>query len=490
MITQDCHNEVDEHPVLERAQTCQEKRGIARHLVKIEEFLAKNNRRAVTLLHILMILFYLSLILIPPFLPRPAEDDGPFGNFGLFSHFIFWYLWWPLVVLSMILLGRAWCGLLCPEGALSAYASRFWGNRPVPNWMKWGGIPLLAFIAITLFGQLVGVYEYPKPQLLILGGSTLLALLFNLIYTRSGWVWCRYLCPISLLLGVFSRLGALHFRVDHQRLAAFDQHNPGKAAKKEPCPVFIHLPGLSTNRYCLMCFRCANWKDAIHLNIRRPGAELLQINQCEPLFWEVIFLFGAVGLPLGVFHWTVDPLFLRLKHLLGGLGIDWGLGRIMGWSGPWWLMSHYPEAGEVFSLLDVASITIFILGAVGLSLGILSLLTAISTQILWPRMREKIDFKELFTRIGYLYTPISLFSLFLGLSQLTFGYFAQNGLEREAIYLIRAAFLGTGALWSLYLGFRIIRLQEVSHRPWPVYVPQFVGLSLIVVAWYPVLFSG
>lgn len=469
------------------AQAPGEQREESSHLRRIEALLA-NRRWIISALHLWMILFYLSLILIPSFLPRPAEGDGPLNNFVLFSHFVFWYLWWPLVVLSMILFGRAWCGLLCPEGALSAYASRFGGNRPVPNWMKWGGIPLAAFIAITIYGQLVGVYEYPQPQLLILGGSTLLAILFNLIYTRSGWVWCRYLCPVSLLFGVFSRLGALHFRVDHARLRRFEEDHLGKALKKEPCPVFVNLPKLSTNRYCLMCFRCANWKDSIHLSIRKPGEELLHINQCEPLFWEVIFLFGAVGLPLGVFHWTVDSLFLRLKDLLGSWGLHGGLGKLMGWSGPWWLMSHHPEAGEIFYLLDAASIVLFILGAVGVSLGLLSLLTAISTRLLLPQMREAIGFRELFTRIGYLYTPISLFSLFLGLSQLTFGYLIQEGLQREMVYLTRAILLGTGALWSLYLGFRILRSQEAKYRPRLAYLPHLVGLGLIVAAWYPVLF--
>ncbi len=469
----------------EDIRNCEEKGGLSAYILKIEGFLIRN-RWVIPSLHIFMISFYLSLILIPPFLPRPPEDAGPFNNFVLFSHFVFWYIWWPFVVLSMIFFGRAWCGFLCPEGALSAYVSRFGGNSPVPEWMKWGGIPLVAFVAITIYGQLVGVYEYAHPQLLILGGSTLLAIIFSLIYTKSGWVWCRYLCPVSLLFGVFSRLGALHFRVDHQRLAQFDKS--GKASKKDPCPVFIYLPKLSTNRYCLMCFRCAGWRDSIHLSIRKPGEELLNINKREPLFWEVMFLFGAIGLPLGVFLWTVDPLFIDLKHLIGGIGIYLGMENLIGWSGPWWLMSNNPEAGEVFYLIDAVSIVVFILTAVFLSLGILSILTAVSTGLLLKNMIEKIDFKELFTRIGYLYTPISLFSLFLGLSQLIFGYFIQQGLDMKIVHLVRASVLGAGAVWSIYLGFKIIGLQRRWHRKWIAYLPHLIGVALIVLAWYPVLF--
>jgi len=437
---------------------------------------------------LVMIFFYLALILIPAFLPKPPEDATPFTNFVRFSQLVFWYIWWPFVVLSMIPFGRAWCGFFCPEGSLAAYASRFGGNRPVPHWMRWGGIPLVAFVGITIFGQLTGVYEYAKAQLLILGGSTLLAVTFGIVYTRRGWVWCRYLCPVSLLFGVFSRLGAMHFRVNHASLAAW-RPSPGHAGKKDPCPVFIYLPRMATNRYCLMCFRCAGWRDAIHLKLRLPGKELLHINTAEPLFWEVIFLFGAIGLPLGVFHWTVDPLFQVLKHSLGNLGLALGLGNFVGRSAPWWLLSNHPESGEVFNLLDGMSITTFLLGFTLFAIAMFSLLTWLSARILRSAVAEPVEMRDLFTRIGYLYTPLSLFSLFLGLSQLTFGYLKAVGFPGIATDIIRGAILAGGALWSLLLARRILQLQTTV--PWRValaLLPHLVGIGLILAGWIPVFY--
>jgi len=435
-----------------------------------------------------MILFYLALIFIPVFLPKPPEDATPFTNFVRFSQLVFWYLWWPFVVLSMIAFGRAWCGFLCPEGSLAAYASHFGGNRSVPHWMRWGGIPLVAFVAITIFGQLTGVYEYAKAQLLILGGSTLLAISFALIYTKRGWVWCRYLCPVSLLFGVFSRLGAMHFQVDHGRLAAW-RSSPGNKGKKDPCPVFIYLPRMATNRHCLMCFRCAGWRDAIHLKLRVPGKELLHINTAEPLFWEVIFLFGAIGLPLGVFHWTVDPLFQVLKHSLGNLALTAGLGSFIGQSAPWWLLSNHPESGEVFNVLDGLSIAMFLLGSTLFAIAIFTFLTWLSARILRPAVAEPVEMRELFTRIGYLYTPLSLFSLFLGLSQLTFGYLKTVGFPGVATDIIRGAILAGAALWALLLARRILQLQTAVR--WRVnlgLLPHLVGIVLILVGWIPVFY--
>lgn len=439
-------------------------------------------------LHLVMVLVYLTLILLPPFLPRPPEDATPFSSFVRLSQFVFWYVWWPFVVLSMIVFGRAWCGFLCPEGALAAWASRFGGNRPIPRWMRWGGIPLVAFVGITIYGQLTGVYEYAAPQLLILGGSTALAMTVALIYTRRGWVWCRYLCPVSLLFGVFSRLGAMHFRVDHSRLGAW-RPSPGEPGKKDPCPVFIHLPKMATNRYCLMCFRCAGWRGSIHLRLRRPGEELLHINTAEPLFWEVVFLFGAIGLPLGVFHWTVDPLFHQLKRLLGNLALASGLGGAIGSSAPWWLLSNHPDAGEVFNLLDGVSIVTFLLGATLLAVGLLAVLTWISVRLVQPALAEPAGGRELFTRIGYLYTPLSLFSLFLGLSQLTFGYLKSVGFPGLATDVIRGLLLIAGALWSLHLARRILELQTSDGRRVTLaLLPHLAGVTLIIAAWVPVFY--
>jgi hypothetical protein len=439
-------------------------------------------------LHGVMITFYLALILIPPLLPRPAEDATPLTSFVKFSLLVFWYVWWPSVVLSMILLGRAWCGFLCPEGALAAYAARYGGDRPIPRWMRWGGIPLLAFVGITIYGQLIGVYEYPAAQLLILGGSTLAAVSIALVYTKRGWVWCRYLCPVSLLFGVFSRLGAMHFRVDHGRLAAW-RPCVGDGGRKEPCPVFIHLPKMATNRYCLMCFGCAGWRDSIHLRLRTPGAELLQINTAEPLFWEVIFLFGTLGLPLGVFHWTTDPLFYLLKDALGRVALGLGLGTLAGSSAPWWMLSNHPDAGEVFNVLDGVGIVTFLLGFTLLAITVFSSLTWISARVVRRGAAGAPPMPETFTRVGYLYTPLSLLSLFLGLSQLSFVYLRTLGFPGIATDLIRALLLGGGALWSLYLARRILRLQTPDQRRARLaLLPHLAGVALVVAGWVPVFY--
>jgi polyferredoxin len=58
---------------------------------------------------------YAFLIIVPVVLPLPDDSAHLWNNLTLIAQFVFWGIWWPFVLLSMVMLGRVWCGVLCPK---------------------------------------------------------------------------------------------------------------------------------------------------------------------------------------------------------------------------------------------------------------------------------------------------------------------------------------------------------------------------------------
>ena len=160
------------------------------------------------LFHLAMFISWWTFLLAPLFLPEPPEGATIFNNFTVIANFSLWVIWWPMLLLSMIFFGRAWCGMCCPLGALSEFMDKLGGRAgKIPKWMQAGFIPLFVFIFITIWGHWVGVDEFPKASVEVLGTVAILSMLTGYFFARRPW--CRYLCPIGMVLGVFSRLGAM-----------------------------------------------------------------------------------------------------------------------------------------------------------------------------------------------------------------------------------------------------------------------------------------
>src|SRR3990172_1596585 len=89
----------------------------------------QRHRRAILSIQWVIVVFYAALVVLPAFLPHPSAEARLFSGNGevaiwyerlvLFAQYLFWGVWWPFVILSIMLVGRVWCGVLCPEGALA-----------------------------------------------------------------------------------------------------------------------------------------------------------------------------------------------------------------------------------------------------------------------------------------------------------------------------------------------------------------------------------
>lgn len=442
------------------------------------EVVAVRVRPFLPFVHAAMAVFFLVLIAAPVLLPPTPISQRLAGA----ANWLIWGLWFPLVFLSVLFTGRSWCGALCPMGAASEWVNRVGLKRSVPGWLRWEGTPIVSFLFITILGQTVGVRDYPGAIIEVFGGTLAAALVIGFVYGRGREkrAWCRHVCPIGLLLGVFSRLGMVDL-VPKRPVAGGEGYT-----ERGLCPTMIDLKRKTESRHCVMCMRCVQPERAggLRLRLRPPGEEVTDIARHHPTASEVWFLYLGTGVSLGGFLWLVLPQYQAMRQTIGAWAIDHGWNWI-GESGPAWLMVVHPEAREVFVWLDFLMIVGWM---VGVMLALTIVLAALNALSAWlaGRLGAAGGFRERLVIIGYQVTPAAMISLLLGLG---IGLFAL--LPAGAATALKIVLLVGAVGWGSWLGWRILGgLGLGGARRIATLLPGLAASVLVALAWWPAVASG
>jgi polyferredoxin len=405
------------------------------------------HRRLIISIQWIVVMFYAALVTIPAFLPLPGTGSSVLNSLTLLAQFMFWGIWWPFVIISTLALGRVWCGVFCPEGTLTELASRHGLGRPVPRWLKWGGWPLVAFVMTTVYGQLVSVYEYPKAVLLVLGGSTIVAVAVGFIYGRGKRVWCRHLCPVSGVFALLARLAPLHFRVNREQWDSVPLAHPTPV----DCAPLIDMRRMKSGSQCHMCGRCSGHRDAVALSSRLPGSEVANLKPAEANAWEArLLVFGVIGTAVGAFQWSSSPWFVMAKTRAAEWLIERDAFVLLQDNAPWWMLTHYPEANDVFTWLDGIGVLAYIAATALLLGGWITLWLHLAGSLLQGDRRQNAHW------LAYSLIPMGGLGVFLGLSALTVTLLKAEGIIMPWLPEARAALLCIAALWSMALGARML----------------------------------
>jgi hypothetical protein len=422
-----------------------------------------------------IVLLYGLLIIVPVFLPLPDETAHIWSNMTMAAQFAFWGIWWPFVLLSMVAMGRVWCGVLCPEGTLTELASKYGLNRAIPHWLRWGGWPFVAFGITTIYGQMISVYQYPKAVLLVLGGSTVGAIIIGLLYGREKRVWCKYMCPVNGVFGLLAKLAPVHYKVNE------DAWRASYKSKVIPinCAPLVPLRNMKGASDCHMCGRCSSHRNAISLSWRPSTQEIVQSGKTGNSLWEsALALYGMLGIAIGAFHWSASPWFVAIKTALA----TWLIDRDIMWpfetNTPWFLFTNYPAQSDVFSWLDGALVIAYIV-VTGVFLGTaLTLLFALGNRALgaWRTSR--------FNHLVQSIIPLAGCGVFLGLSATTVSLLRG---ERWPVFWandVRAFMLIGATLWSIWLAWNVTgRHTGAVSRRLLAMIPVLTALALVDYAW-------
>ena len=222
---------------------------------------------------------------------------------------MFWAWWWPLVLLGFPFVGRLWCAV-CPfmiYGEVTQKLSTSLFGRQLKRWPrqsaeKWGGWFLFGlFTLIFLWEELWDLENtaYLSACLLLL--ITAGAMIFSAIFERR--FWCRYLCPIGGMNGMFAKLSMIELRAQQGTCSAEcttyqcykGGPRKGEGLDTAGCPLYSHPAQLEDNKDCVLCMTClkACPHRSVELNLRPPGIELWTTH--VPHAYEVALLLLLLG---------------------------------------------------------------------------------------------------------------------------------------------------------------------------------------------------
>ncbi|EIE23428.1 hypothetical protein COCSUDRAFT_53335 [Coccomyxa subellipsoidea C-169] len=244
-------------------------------------------------------------------------------NFGLN---LFWCYWWPLIFIVYPFLGRIWCAV-CPFMIYGEIVQRWrlaqgvvlrkWPHKSMDRWGPW-------FLWALFAAILVWEEVWDLPQTAYLSGWLLIiitagAMVCSWFFERR--LWCRHLCPIGGMNGMFAKLSMTELRAQPGVCSGnCSTYHCYKGGPEEPplgqetggCPLYSHPAQLTDNRNCVLCMECdkACPHDNLEFRLRVPGVDLWSTH--KPIAAELALLFTLLG-AVYVHH---------LPQLLQQLGLD------------------------------------------------------------------------------------------------------------------------------------------------------------------------
>lgn len=210
-----------------------------------------------------------------------AGTVNPSRNFGTSMT---WVLWWPVVPVLFLLIGRFWCAI-CPFGKLSDIIRKTIGSeRPMPKFLRKYGIWLidLFFILITWSDHIWGIVGSPR------GSGYLLLVLVTMVVATSVFyerrTFCKTLCFLGGLAGNYSRSGALELRGTPEICKTCKTQSCYKGNEKvEGCPMFQFVKTMDSTADCNLCGNCVKTcpNNSIRISPRVPTSELWGIKNSK-----------------------------------------------------------------------------------------------------------------------------------------------------------------------------------------------------------------
>ena len=229
-------------------------------------------------------------------------------NFGTA---ITWYLWFCLVFVMMVVVGRAWC-VMCPFGGFGEWVQRqtFWKRtqkalglgRKMPEPIARYGflISVASFLVLTWIEEFFNIAGpgAPHETSWMVVGIVVSALVFFLAFERRSF--CRYVCPLSALIGSVGAMGSVAgFRTRDRNtcLSCKTKDCMRGGTNGYGCPWYTWPGSADSNLSCGLCTECYKScpSDNIGLYLQKPLTSVVAPQRRRiDVAWAVAILWGLV----------------------------------------------------------------------------------------------------------------------------------------------------------------------------------------------------
>lgn len=237
-----------------------------------------------------------------------------------------WGLWWPVLAVSFLLVGRVWC-MVCPISSAGRFAQgHVHLDHSPPRWLKKhsGWMTVLLFFIIVWTEHVFRMTERPFATGILLLALMAVPAVLCVLYKREPW--CRYLCPLGGLGASYATPAPVHVRAKPGVCATqCTTHECYKgSATAEGCPVSIHPVYVRDGHLCKLCLQCMrvcqHGSPSPHLRPPLQGIWALgDLGEALVPFALFVFLLSPVLLASQQIRWIAAPLGFSLCSL-GAVG--------------------------------------------------------------------------------------------------------------------------------------------------------------------------
>lgn len=181
-----------------------------------------------------------------------------------------WDIWWVLVVFSFVFIGRFWCQV-CPFVSLGDFLQKkICLKKNYPGFLRNKWIQIILFIFLTWTFSYLNLASSPfLTSLITLVIFFIPATILAVIFEKR--IYCKYICPLSPLAGLYSTAAPLELRSKNKSICV-DCKTKDCARS---CPMSLYMGNLDRNTDCVLCANCVKscQKDNIGFFARKFGED-------------------------------------------------------------------------------------------------------------------------------------------------------------------------------------------------------------------------